>query len=208
MARTKHGPALASQHGSARRHRSTSTCSPRCPRGRCGATSTRTPTSTGTPPSSRSFDNDERWILPATDPLGRHPWYQAQPRRAADRDRHVAAGQRRQGRSALRVDPDPRPDEVRVLGAQRLPGVPVLPARVGRRVQPHHDVPGDGEPHRRRRARHAADAEVAVSRSSRWWPGRCRSRSGSASSPARSPSTTRRRTCCARASRCTRSWSG
>ncbi|MGV0838126.1 AurF N-oxygenase family protein [Mycolicibacterium thermoresistibile] len=23
--------------------------------------------------------NDERWILPATDPLGRHPWYQAQP---------------------------------------------------------------------------------------------------------------------------------
>jgi hypothetical protein len=23
-------------------------------------------------------DNDERWILPATDPFGRHPWYQAQ----------------------------------------------------------------------------------------------------------------------------------
>src|SRR5690606_5523289 len=23
--------------------------------------------------------DDERWILPATDPLGRHPWYQAQP---------------------------------------------------------------------------------------------------------------------------------
>ena len=22
--------------------------------------------------------NDERWILPGTDPLGRHPWYQAQ----------------------------------------------------------------------------------------------------------------------------------
>ena len=32
--------------------------------------------------------------------------------RAADRDRHVAAGQRRQGRTALRVDPDPRPDRV------------------------------------------------------------------------------------------------
>src|SRR6201999_474032 len=22
--------------------------------------------------------NDPRWVLPATDPLGRHPWYQAQ----------------------------------------------------------------------------------------------------------------------------------
>lgn len=35
---------------------------------------------------------------------------------------------------------------------------------------------------------------------------RCRSCSGSASSPARSPSTTFRRTSCARARRCTRSW--
>ena len=43
---------------------------------------------------------------------------------------------------------------------------------------------------------------------SAWSPGRCRSRSGSASSPARNPSTTRRRTFCARARRCTRSWSG
>jgi hypothetical protein len=25
------------------------------------------------------IDNDERWILPASDPLGRHPWYKAQP---------------------------------------------------------------------------------------------------------------------------------
>ncbi|MGE2729855.1 AurF N-oxygenase family protein [Mycolicibacterium vaccae] len=24
--------------------------------------------------------DDERWILPATDPIGRHPWYQAQPK--------------------------------------------------------------------------------------------------------------------------------
>jgi P-aminobenzoate N-oxygenase AurF len=24
-------------------------------------------------------DNDPRWILPASDPMGRHPWYQAQP---------------------------------------------------------------------------------------------------------------------------------
>ncbi len=24
-------------------------------------------------------ENDPRWILPGTDPLGRHPWYLAQP---------------------------------------------------------------------------------------------------------------------------------
>ncbi len=30
-------------------------------------------------PEFAVIDNDERWILPATDPLGRHPWYQAQP---------------------------------------------------------------------------------------------------------------------------------
>ena len=30
-------------------------------------------------PEFAVIDNDERWILPATDPLGRHPWYRAQP---------------------------------------------------------------------------------------------------------------------------------
>ena len=30
-------------------------------------------------PEFAVIDNDERWILPATDPLGRHPWYKAQP---------------------------------------------------------------------------------------------------------------------------------
>lgn len=30
-------------------------------------------------PEFEVFDNDPRWILPATDPLGRNPWYQAQP---------------------------------------------------------------------------------------------------------------------------------
>jgi P-aminobenzoate N-oxygenase AurF len=29
-------------------------------------------------PEFAVIDNDERWILPATDPLGRHPWYKAQ----------------------------------------------------------------------------------------------------------------------------------
>ena len=111
-------------------------------------------------PEFAVVDNDERWILPATDPRRPAPLVPGAVARAADRDRHVATGQRRQGRPALRVDPDPRPDGVRVLDAQRLAGVPVLPARGGRRVQPHHDVPGDGEPHRRRRAGHAAAAEV------------------------------------------------
>ena len=106
---------------------------------------------------------ERRTLGPARDRPDRSaPLVQGAAARAADRDRHVAPGQRRQGRSALRVDPDPRPDGVLVLGAERLAGVPVLPARGGRRVQPHHDVPGDGEPHRRRRARHAAAAQVGA----------------------------------------------
>ena len=113
-------------------------------------------------PEFAVIDNDQRWILPATDPLGRHPWYQAQPL-----ERQIEIGMWRQANVAkvglhFESDPDPRADELRVLGAQRLPGIPVLPARVGRRVQPHHDVSGDGEPHRRRRAGHAAAAALAV----------------------------------------------
>ncbi len=30
-------------------------------------------------PEFAVIDNDPRWILPASDPLGRHPWYQSQP---------------------------------------------------------------------------------------------------------------------------------
>jgi para-aminobenzoate N-oxygenase AurF len=30
-------------------------------------------------PDFAVFDNDTRWVLPSTDPLGGHPWYQAQP---------------------------------------------------------------------------------------------------------------------------------
>ena len=29
-------------------------------------------------PEFAILDGDERWILPGTDPLGKHPWYQAQ----------------------------------------------------------------------------------------------------------------------------------
>ena len=30
-------------------------------------------------PEFAVIDNDERWILPGSDPMGRHPWYRAQP---------------------------------------------------------------------------------------------------------------------------------
>jgi hypothetical protein len=40
-------------------------------------------------------DNDIRWVLPATDPLGRHPWYQAQPL-----DKQIAIGMWRQANVA------------------------------------------------------------------------------------------------------------
>ena len=49
-------------------------------------------------PEFAVVDNDERWILPATDPIGRHPLVQGAAAGTPDRDRHVAAGQRRQGR--------------------------------------------------------------------------------------------------------------
>ena len=42
------------------------------------ATSIPTSTSTGTRRSSPSDKDDPRWVLSATDPLGGHPWYQAQ----------------------------------------------------------------------------------------------------------------------------------
>ncbi len=40
-------------------------------------------------------DNDERWILPATDPIGQHPWYQSQ-----SRERQIEIGMWRQSNVA------------------------------------------------------------------------------------------------------------
>ncbi len=40
-------------------------------------------------------DNDPRWILPSTDPLGRHPWYQAQ-----SEERQIKIGMWRQANVA------------------------------------------------------------------------------------------------------------
>lgn len=39
--------------------------------------------------------NDERWILPATDPIGQHPWYQSQ-----SKERQIEIGMWRQSNVA------------------------------------------------------------------------------------------------------------
>ena len=36
-------------------------------------------------PEFAVIDDDERWILPTTDPIGQHPWYQAQSRSGRSR---------------------------------------------------------------------------------------------------------------------------
>jgi hypothetical protein len=46
-------------------------------------------------PEFEVVDNDERWILPATDPFGRHPWYQAQ-----SKERQIEIGMWRQANVA------------------------------------------------------------------------------------------------------------
>ncbi|MDD4868297.1 MAG: diiron oxygenase [Mycobacterium sp.] len=46
-------------------------------------------------PNFEVIDHDPRWMLPATDPLGRHPWYQAQPE-----DRKIKIGMWRQANVA------------------------------------------------------------------------------------------------------------
>ena len=46
-------------------------------------------------PEFAVVDNDERWILPATDPIGRHGWYKAQPR-----ERQIEIGMWRQANVA------------------------------------------------------------------------------------------------------------
>ena len=46
-------------------------------------------------PEFAVVDDDERWILPGTDPIGRHPWYQSQPR-----ERQIEIGRWRQANVA------------------------------------------------------------------------------------------------------------
>ncbi len=46
-------------------------------------------------PEFAVVDNDERWILPGTDPFGRHPWYHAQ-----SKERQIAIGMWRQANVA------------------------------------------------------------------------------------------------------------
>src|ERR1700733_3925737 len=46
-------------------------------------------------PEFAVIDNDPRWRLPVTDPLGRHPWYQAQ-----SDERQIQIGMWRQAKGA------------------------------------------------------------------------------------------------------------
>ncbi|WP_422746379.1 AurF N-oxygenase family protein [Mycobacterium sp. WMMD1722] len=46
-------------------------------------------------PEFAVVDGDERWVLPQTDPIGRHPWYLAQPR-----DKQIKIGKWRQANVA------------------------------------------------------------------------------------------------------------
>jgi P-aminobenzoate N-oxygenase AurF len=46
-------------------------------------------------PEFAVVENDDRWILPATDPFGRHPWYQAQ-----SKERQIEIGMWRQANVA------------------------------------------------------------------------------------------------------------
>lgn len=46
-------------------------------------------------PEFAVFDNDERWILPGTDPIGRHSWYQSQ-----SKERQIQIGMWRQANVA------------------------------------------------------------------------------------------------------------
>ena len=49
-------------------------------------------------PEYAVIDNDPRWILPKTDPLGRHSWYQSQPQ-----ERQIEIGMWRQANVARSV---------------------------------------------------------------------------------------------------------
>lgn len=112
----------------------------------------------------------ERWVLvTSADPIGRHPWYQALPL-----DKKIEIGKVRQANVAkvgLQFE------AILIIGMMQHifnlknngPGVPVLLARDDRRAQPHSDVPGDGEPRRRRAGHEPARASAAPPGR----PGRC-----------------------------------
>ena len=153
-------------------------------------------------------DNDPRWILPTTDPLGRHPWYQAQ-----SEERKIEIGMWRQANVAkvgLHFEsilirglmnyafwvPNGSPEYRYCLheSVEECNHTMMFQEMVNRIGA---DVPGMPRQAAVDLAGGAAGGRAAADRVLH-----------SACSPARSPSTTRRKTFCAKASRCTRSWSG
>ncbi len=128
--------------------------------------------------------------------------------RGADPGRALPAGQRHQGRAAVRAGADRRADELRVHAAQRHPRVPLRHPRGDRGVPPHPDVPGVREPLGRRGRRRPAAVPCSSGRSCRWPRAGSRSASSSACSRGRSRSTTCRSRSCAREATSTRCSAG
>lgn len=150
-------------------------------------------------------DNDPRWILPATDPLGRHPWYQAQ-----SRERQIEIGMWRQANVAkvgLHFE------SILIRGLMNytfwMPnGSPEYRYCLHESVEEcnHTMMFQEWSTVSARTFRGCHGGCGGFHRWFRWWPDHCRWPSSSACSLGRSPSTTRKRTCCAKASRCIRSW--
>lgn len=150
-------------------------------------------------------DNDPRWILPATDPLGRHPWYQAQ-----SRERQIEIGMWRQANVAkvgLHFE------SILIRGLMNytfwMPnGSPEYRYCLHESVEEcNHTMMFQEMVNRVARTFRGCHGGCGgFHRWFRWWPDHCRWPSSSACSLGRSPSTTRKRTCCAKASRCIRSW--
>lgn len=150
-------------------------------------------------------DNDPRWILPATDPLGRHPWYQAQ-----SRERQIEIGMWRQANVAkvgLHFE------SILIRGLMNytfwMPnGSPEYRYCLHESVEEcnHTMMFQEWSTVSARTFRGCHGGCGGFHRWFRWWPDHCRWPSSSACSLGRSPSTTRKITCCAKASRCIRSW--
>ena len=149
--------------------------------------------------------DDERWILPASDPLGGHPWYRAQP--VATR---IAIGQWRQANIAkvgLQFE------SILIRGLMNYSfwvpnGSPEY------RYCTHEAIEEGNHTLMFQEMVNRIGVDVpGMPRLLRWLSpliplvaGRCRSRSSSGCSPVRSPSTTPRSRFCAKAKSYTPSW--
>lgn len=158
-------------------------------------------------PDFAVVDGDQRWVLPRTDPFGRHPWYQSQPL-----ERQIEIGRWRQANVAkvgLQF-------EIILIRGLTNYAFWVPNGSPEYRYCMHETVEECNHTMMFQEMVNRIGADVpGMPRMLRWLSpfiplvaGPLPIRSSSACSPARSPSTTPRRTCCARARICIRSWSG